>query len=304
MFYIGLENIRKEIKILPLFRNLSQKTKTQEGVKAKDKKPKLKSFRIYRFDPEGQQKKPRMQTYTIDMNDCRPMVLDALIKIKTEQDSTLSYRRSCREGICGSCGVNIDGVNRLACLHKIKPRGTTKIYPLPHMYVIKDLIVDMNKFFEQHKRIKPYLIREDLRKLGEEQFAQSIKDRDKLTGFAECILCACCSTSCPEYWWHGHSKAPNDFLGPATLINAYRWIVDSRDTGTSGRLSQLTNYFNLFRCHQISNCTNCCPKKLGPGKAIAELRLFVGKYKKKKADMQGQLPSDPHKACEPKDEDC
>nr|CAH7748521.1 unnamed protein product [Callosobruchus chinensis] len=281
------------------------KDKDTKNKADKKKNPKMKTFKIYRFDPEGGNKKPKMQSYTIDINDCRPMVLDALMKIKVEQDSTLSFRKSCREGICGSCGVNIDGINRLACLHKIRPRGTTKIYPLPHMYVIKDLIVDMNKFLEQHSKIKPYPIpkQEHCAKAeGEEQFLQSIKDRERMDGLVECILCACCSTSCPEYWWHGHTKAPNEFLGPAALLNAYRWIVDTRDGATKERLNELRNYYNVYRCHQINNCTSVCPKRLEPGRAIAQLRLHLARFKKKpKPDMEGKVPADPYKAC-PQDE--
>nr|XP_023017410.1 succinate dehydrogenase [ubiquinone] iron-sulfur subunit, mitochondrial-like [Leptinotarsa decemlineata] len=180
MFSAGsfMRRVCSDSKILRL-RSLSSKVETDKKTKT-DKKPKLKTFKIYRYNPQDKNKKPQMQLYTIDLNDCRPMVLDALNKIKTEQDSSISYRRSCREGICGSCGMNIDGVNRLACLHKIKPRGTTKIYPLPHMYVIKDLVVDFNKFLEQHRRIKPYLIRDELTDIGKEQLVQSVKDRDDL----------------------------------------------------------------------------------------------------------------------------
>ncbi|CAH1175793.1 unnamed protein product [Phaedon cochleariae] len=300
--FVGM---RPECFLLPrltisFWRSMSTKPQKKSEAKA----PHLKTFKIYRYDPQDKKKKGHMQKYTINLNDCRPMVLDALLKIKTEQDSSLSFRRSCREGICGSCGMNIDGVNRLACTHKIKLKGTTKIYPLPHMYVIKDLVVDFSKFIEQHKRIMPYLIREKAHAEGKDQCLQSIKDRDSLIGYVECILCACCSTSCPEYWWHGHTKAPNDFLGPAALLNAYRWIKDTRDEGTKLRLSKLTNYYNLYRCHQINNCTKCCPKRLAPGKAIADLRLLVANFKKKKkGDLEGNLPSDPHKACEPK-EDC
>lgn len=267
------------------------------------KKPRLKTFKIYRYDPSRKDKKPYFQSYTIDLNDCRPAVLDALNKIKTEQDSTLSFRRSCREGICGSCGVNIDGINKLSCLDKISPRGITKIYPLPHMYVIKDLIVDYKQFLRQHARTKPYLIRNDISEKdeGKLQCLQSIKDRDNLIGKVECILCACCSTACPEYWWHGHTKGPNDFLGPAALLSVYRWIVDSRDNATEERLNVLRNYYSVYRCHQINNCTSVCPKHLEPGIAIANLRLHLARFKgKKKPDLEGKKESDPYKACEKK----
>ncbi|XP_050307098.1 succinate dehydrogenase [ubiquinone] iron-sulfur subunit-like [Anthonomus grandis grandis] len=265
-----------------------------------EKKPKYKTFKIYRYNPENPSaKKPHMQEYTIDLNDCGPMVLHALEKIKSDQDSTLTFRRSCREGICGSCGMNIDGVNGLACLEKISSSSKTKIYPLPHMYVIKDLIVDFERFLEQHKRIRPYLIRceEDKFEEGCEYYLQSQKDRDKLDGYVECILCGCCATSCPEYWWHGHSKKPNDFLGPAALLNAYRWIIDSRDQATAGRLDQLRNYYSLYRCHQINNCTKCCPKKLKPGVAIARLRTFLAGWTHKETpEMKGTIAGDPNKA--------
>lgn len=270
---------------------------------AAKKAPRLKTFKIYRYDPNGKTKKPYFQSYTVDLNECRPSVLDALLKIKTEQDSTLGFRRSCREGICGSCGANIDGVNKLTCLDKINPRGTTKIYPLPHMYVIKDLIIDYKQFLRQHARTKPYLIRKDLcdSDEGKQQILQSIKDRDTLIGQCECILCACCSTACPEYWWHGHTKEPNDFLGPAALLSAHRFIVDTRDQGTEERLDQLKNYWHLYRCHQINNCTMVCPKHLQPGKAIANLRLYVAKFKsKKKPDMDGKRVAEPLKGCEKK----
>lgn len=286
--------------------NKSNKTETQTQTPSavgSEKKPRFKTFKIYRYDPSRKNKKPYLQSYTINLNDCRPAVLDALNKIKTEQDSTLGFRRSCREGICGSCGVNIDGINKLSCLDKINPRGVTKIYPLPHMYVIKDLIVDYKQFLRQHARTKPYLIRKDIseRDEGKLQCLQSIKDRDNLIGKVECILCACCSTACPEYWWHGHTKEPNDFLGPAALLSVYRWIVDSRDTGTEERLSELRNFYHVYRCHQINNCTSVCPKHLEPGVAIANLRLLLARLKrKKKPDLEGKKESDPYKACEKK----
>ncbi|KAL1497140.1 hypothetical protein ABEB36_008146 [Hypothenemus hampei] len=266
----------------------------------KEKKvAKLKKFKIYRYNSEFSQvtKKPYMQEYIIDTNECGPMVLDALEKIKTDQDGTLTYRKSCREGICGSCGMNIDGVNGLACLTRISSSSKCIIYPLPHMYVIKDLIVDFKRFLEQHKKIRPYLIRgEEKTNEGEDYFLQSIKDRDRLDGYIECILCACCSTSCPEYWWHGHGNEPNDFIGPAALLNAYRWILDSRDEALKSRLDQLRNYYSVYRCHQINNCTSCCPKKLKPGLAIAKLRLLLaGWNKKNKAEMSGIIKADPVK---------
>jgi succinate dehydrogenase (ubiquinone) iron-sulfur subunit len=191
------------------------------------------------------------------------MVLDALIKIKNEQDSTLTFRRSCREGICGSCAMNINGVNTLACLSKIdKNISKTTIYPLPQ--IIKDLVPDLNNFYNQYKSIKPWLITE---KVSDKEFVQSKTERAKLDGLYECILCACCSTSCPSYWWNG-----DKYLGPAVLMQAYRWIIDSRDTSTKKRLNSLNDDFKLYRCHTIMNCTRTCPKGLNPGKAIAEIK--------------------------------
>lgn len=220
-----------------------------------------------------------MQKYTVDLNSCGKMVLDALIAIKRKDDTTLTFRRSCREGVCGSCAMNIDGINRLACTHKIRPNGVTKIYPLPHMYVVRDLIVDFKKFISQVNRIKPYLIRKDQVEIGQKQYLQSIKERDKLDGHIECILCACCATSCPEYWWHGHSD--NDFLGPAALLAAHRWLEDSRDQDTEGRLNALRDFHSVYRCHTILNCTSVCPKGLNPGKAIASIRLKLADREKK-----------------------
>lgn len=299
---IVLRNIRTRIAYSTDIKCEDKKSKEDKSTAAKGtaiKKPRLKTFKIYRYDATAK-KKPYMKSYTIDLNDCRPAVLDALNKIKTEQDSSLSFRRSCREGICGSCGANIDGVNKLLCLDKINPRGVTRIYPLPHMYVIKDLIVDYKQFLRQHNRIKPYLIRKDIcdGSEGKQQILQSIKDRHNLIGKVECILCACCSTSCPEYWWHGHTKEPNDFLGPASLLNAYKWIIDSRDQGTAQRLNQLRNFYHVYRCHQINNCTSVCPKHLEPGEAIANLRLMLSKMKKKKKpEIEGMKSSDPLKGC-------
>ncbi|MCI4389879.1 hypothetical protein PGIGA_G00116310 [Pangasianodon gigas] len=242
--------------------------------------PRIKKFQIYRWDPDKPGDKPRMQTYDIDLNACGPMVLDALIKIKNEIDPTLTFRRSCREGICGSCAMNINGGNTLACLNKIDTNTSkvSKIYPLPHMYVVKDLVPDMNNFYAQYKSIEPYLKRKDESQQGKEQYLQSVDDRQKLDGLYECILCACCSTSCPSYWWNG-----DKYLGPAVLMQAYRWMVDSRDEYTEERLAKLQDPFSLYRCHTIMNCTKTCPKGLNPGKAIAEIKKMMATYKEKKA---------------------
>ncbi|XP_015738079.1 succinate dehydrogenase [ubiquinone] iron-sulfur subunit, mitochondrial [Coturnix japonica] len=240
----------------------------------------IKKFSIYRWDPDKPGDKPRMQTYEVDLNKCGPMVLDALIKIKNELDSTLTFRRSCREGICGSCAMNIAGGNTLACTKKIDPdlSKITKIYPLPHMYVVKDLVPDLSNFYAQYKSIEPYLKKKDESKQGKEQYLQSIEDRQKLDGLYECILCACCSTSCPSYWWNG-----DKYLGPAVLMQAYRWMIDSRDDYTEERLAQLQDPFSLYRCHTIMNCTRTCPKGLNPGKAIAEIKKMMATYKEKAA---------------------
>jgi len=235
------------------------------------KKPeKIKYFKIYRWDPE-QRQKPYVSTYPVDLNECGPMILDALIKIKNEQDPTLTFRRSCREGICGSCAMNIDGTNTLACLCYIDGGSkATKIYPLPHMYVIKDLVPDMGNFYEQYRSIEPWLKSKKGKAPDQKEFLQSKEDRAKLDGMYECILCACCSTACPSYWW-----SADKYLGPAVLLQAYRWIEDSRDEFTKERLESLDDAFKLYRCHTIMNCSKVCPKHLNPGKAIAHIKKRV-----------------------------
>jgi succinate dehydrogenase (ubiquinone) iron-sulfur subunit len=234
----------------------------------------MKKFSIYRWDPDKPGDKPHMQEYQVNLNQCGPMVLDALIKIKNEIDPTLTFRRSCREGICGSCAMNINGNNTLACLCKIDSSNLSKpvkIYPLPHMYVVKDLVPDMNNFYKQYKSIEPFLKRKDGDKTtSAEPHYQSVEDRKKLDGLYECILCACCSTSCPSYWWNG-----DKYLGPAVLMQAYRWMVDSRDQFTKERLEKLKDPFSLYRCHTIMNCTKTCPKGLNPGLAIAEIKKLL-----------------------------
>jgi len=252
---------------------------------------KNKTFAIYRWDPEKPGDKPRMEEYQVDLGNCGPMVLDALIKIKNESDPTLTFRRSCREGICGSCAMNIGGVNTLACLTKIDANNkATKIYPLPHMYVVKDLVPDMNNFYRQYRSIQPWLQRtdEEQRKALKEpeQVLQSVHDREKLDGLYECILCACCSTSCPSYWWNG-----DRYLGPAVLMQAYRWIIDSRDEQQKERLDRLRDPFSVYRCHTIMNCTKTCPKGLNPGRAIAEIKkLLAGIADKGEPGLKGQAP--------------
>jgi len=245
---------------------------------------KQKTFAIYRWDPEKPGDKPRMEEYKVDLNNCGPMVLDALIKIKNEMDPSLTFRRSCREGICGSCAMNIGGVNTLACLSKIEANDKkTKIYPLPHMYVVKDLVPDMNNFYQQYRSIQPWLQAEEVKSEVPQQNLQSVDDRAKLDGLYECILCACCSTSCPSYWWNG-----DKYLGPAVLMQAYRWIIDSRDEQQAARLDKLRDPFSVYRCHTIMNCTKTCPKGLNPGKAIAEIKkLLAGIADKGEPGLKG-----------------
>ncbi|KAG1363367.1 succinate dehydrogenase [ubiquinone] iron-sulfur subunit 1, mitochondrial [Cocos nucifera] len=231
-------------------------------------KPKrMKTFSIYRWNPDNPSK-PQLQHYEIKLAECGPMVLDALIKIKNEVDPSLTFRRSCREGICGSCAMNIDGDNGLACLTKISSAGSaTMITPLPHMFVIKDLVVDMTNFYNQYKSVEPWLKRKDPPPVPGKEIPQSKKDRAKLDGMYECILCACCSTSCPSYWWN-----PESYLGPAALLHAHRWIQDSRDQYTKERLEAVNDEFKLYRCHNIKNCVHACPKGLNPLKQIKSIK--------------------------------
>jgi succinate dehydrogenase / fumarate reductase iron-sulfur subunit len=196
------------------------------------------------------------------------MVLDALIKIKDEVDQTLTFRRSCREGVCGSCAFNIDGTNTLACIKPIEDiKGAVKIYPLPHMPVIKDLVADLTNAYAQYASVKPWL-QADTPPPPDRERLQSEAERAELDGLWECVLCFCCTTSCPSYWWNGD----HGYLGPATLLQSYRWIADSRDENTGERLDELEDPFRLYRCHTIMNCTSTCPKGLNPGKAIAKIK--------------------------------
>ncbi|HEV2043354.1 MAG TPA: succinate dehydrogenase iron-sulfur subunit [Sphingomicrobium sp.] len=228
-----------------------------------------RSFKVYRYDPDSKAN-PRYDTYSIDLDQCGPMVLDALIKIKNEIDPTLTFRRSCREGICGSCSMNMDGRNGLACTTAIEDiKGEVKITPLPHMDVVKDLVPDLTHAYAQLASIEPWLKTSTPEPSGKERL-QSPDDRAKLDGMYECILCFCCTTSCPSYWWNG-----DKFLGPAVLLQAYRWLADSRDEMTGERLDQLEDPFRLYRCHTIMNCASVCPKGLNPAKAIAEVKKMV-----------------------------
>ncbi len=232
----------------------------------------IRTFKIYRFDPDSGDN-PRTDSYDIDLDTCGPMVLDALIKIKNEVDPTLTFRRSCREGICGSCAMNIGdklgGTNTLACTKAIEDyEGEIRIYPLPHMPVVKDLVPDLTHFYAQYASIEPWIKTDSAAPTRER--LQSKEDRTKLDGLYECILCACCSTSCPSYWWNG-----DRYLGPAILLQAYRWLVDTRDEATGERLDMLEDPFKLYRCHTIMNCANTCPKGLNPGAAIAETKKMM-----------------------------
>jgi succinate dehydrogenase / fumarate reductase iron-sulfur subunit len=229
----------------------------------------IKKFLIYRWNPENDDN-PRLDCYELDLDDCGEMVLDALIKIKDEIDPSLTFRRSCREGICGSCAMNIDGTNTLACTKYIKDiKGDVKIYPLPHMEVIKDLVPDLTHFYAQYTSIKPWLEIET-QPPPDHEMLQSKEDRELLNGLYDCILCACCSTSCPSYWWNG-----DRYLGPAILLQAHRWIMDSRDENSGERLDNLEDPFRLYRCHTILNCTKTCPKGLNPAKAISEIKQLL-----------------------------
>ncbi|MCE7028814.1 succinate dehydrogenase iron-sulfur subunit [Jiella avicenniae] len=228
----------------------------------------VREFKIYRWSPDDGEN-PRMDTFYVDTSDCGPMVLDALLWIKNKVDSTLTLRRSCREGICGSCAMNIDGANTLACTKGMDEiDGAVAIYPLPHMPVIKDLVPDLTVPYAQLRSIEPWLKTESPE--PEKEWRQSHADREKLDGLYECILCFCCQTSCPSYWWNGER-----YLGPAVLLQAYRWLIDSRDEATGDRLDGLEDPFKLYRCHTIMNCTQTCPKGLNPAKAIAEIKKMM-----------------------------
>ena len=228
-----------------------------------------RTFKVYRWNPDDGLN-PRVDTYDVDLGTCGPMVLDALIKIKNEVDSTLTFRRSCREGICGSCAMNIDGVNTLACTKATTEiRGDVKIYPLPHMPVIKDLVPDLTNFYAQYASVKPWLQTRTPAPPDRERL-QSKEDQEKIDQPSACILCACCSTSCPSYWWNS-----DRYLGPAALLAAYRWIVDTRDEATGERLDELEDPFRLYRCHTIMNCAEACPKDLNPARAIGEIKRMI-----------------------------
>jgi succinate dehydrogenase / fumarate reductase iron-sulfur subunit len=256
--------------------SLPKNSKITEGKKHEGAAPDAKNkrtFKVYRWNPDDEAN-PRLDSYEIDLDNCGPMVLDALIHIKNDVDSTLTFRRSCREGVCGSCAMNIDGKNTLACTKAVSDiKGDVKITPLPHMPVMKDLVPDLSHVYAQLASIEPWLKTESTPPSRER--LQSEADANKLNGDdghgpAGCILCFSCTTSCPSYWWNG-----DKFLGPAVLLQAYRWLTDSRDEAKGERLDQLEDPFRLYRCHTIMNCTTSCPKGLNPAKAIAEIKKMM-----------------------------
>jgi succinate dehydrogenase / fumarate reductase, iron-sulfur subunit len=252
---------------MPTFR-LPKNSKVRPGKahRAAKHNVRVRGFHIYRYDPASSLP-PSLDTYELDAGACGPMVLDVLIKIKNEMDPTLTFRRSCREGICGSCAMNIDGTNSLACTRSCdEVNGDVRIYPLPHLPVIKDLVADLSTFYAQYASIQPWLQSKTPAPPDRERL-QSHADQKHIDRPSACILCACCSTSCPSYWWNS-----NRYLGPAALLAAYRWIVDSRDEATGERLNAIGDSFRLYRCQTIMNCADACPKDLNPAKAIATLK--------------------------------
>ncbi|MEI7839788.1 MAG: succinate dehydrogenase iron-sulfur subunit [Methylococcaceae bacterium] len=223
---------------------------------------------VYRWSPDSGEN-PHVDTFDIPRDECGSMVLDVLLKIKNELDGSLTFRRSCREGVCGSCAMNVNGKNTLACTKSLESYAgeTLRIYPLPHMSVVKDLVVDMAHFYAQYAAIKPWLENETT---PERERLQSETQRAKLDGLYDCVMCACCSTSCPSYWWNS-----DRYLGPAVLLQAYRWLADSRDENSDDRLNALDDAFKLYRCHTIMNCVDTCPKDLNPAKAIADIKQLL-----------------------------
>lgn len=247
----------------------NSKIKKGKTYKAPDGATNTRAFKVYRWNPDDGEN-PRMDTYEVDIDSCGPMVLDALIKIKNEMDSTLTFRRSCREGVCGSCAMNIDGENTLACTKGLdEVKGDVAVTPLPHQRIVKDLVPDLTNFYAQYASIEPWMKSNSPTPADAERL-QSHEDREKLDGLYECILCACCSTSCPSYWWN-----EDRYLGPAVLLQAYRWLADSRDEHAGERLDALEDPFRLYRCHTIMNCTQACPKGLNPAEAIAGIKKMM-----------------------------
>lgn len=246
----------------------------------------MKRFDIYRSNPNDPEDRPKYVSYYVDTKQCGPMFLDALIKIKDEIDPTLSFRRSCREGICGSCAMNIDGRHHLACLCAI-PKGNSEkstVSPLMFMFVLKDLVTDMSHFYAQYKSIDPFLKRKTEKTPEQKEYYQSVEDRKLLDGLYECVLCACCQSTCPSYWWH-----PQDYLGPAVLMQAYRWVIDSRDEYTDERLEKLGGDMKLGECYQIGLCSLACPKGLNPRAALGHLKELYADYQHRKEGEMSEI---------------
>ncbi|WP_028358250.1 succinate dehydrogenase iron-sulfur subunit [Brackiella oedipodis] len=232
------------------------------------KQPRRMKFEIYRYDPDKDEK-PYMQSYDVELGPHDKMLLDAIVRIQTDYDDSLSLRRSCREGVCGSDAMNINGKNGLACITNLRDlKEPVRLRPLPGLPVIRDLVVDMTQFYNQYHSVRPYLINDV--PPPEKERLQSPEAREELNGLYECILCACCSTSCPSFWWN-----PDKFVGPAGLLQAYRFLADSRDTATKERLDNLEDPYRLFRCHTIMNCVDVCPKGLNPTKAIGKIKEML-----------------------------
>jgi len=248
--------------------NLPQNSKILKGQYFKDKtgSSNLKIVHIYRWDPTKNEN-PREDTFEVNLDTCGNKVLDILHKIKNEIDASLTFRRSCAHGVCGSCAMNVDGVNTLSCMKSHKDiKGEIRIFPLPHLKVVKDLVADLSTLYRQYESIEPWLKTKES-KSHKNEINQSKENRNKLDGLYECIMCACCSTSCPSYWWNGEK-----YLGPAVLLQAYRWISDSRDEEKKERLKMVADKLKLYRCHTIMNCTSSCPKGLNPAKAIGSIK--------------------------------
>lgn len=265
------------IKDIPDLLKVNYHEEFDQGL-TEEQKSKMKRIDIYRSNPSDPEDVPKYVTYYFNKSDCGPMFLDALIYVKDHIDSTLSFRRSCREGICGSCAMNCDGRHHLACLCSL-PEGNEKsvISPLMGMFVLKDLVVDMTHFYAQYKSIEPFLKRKSPRKEGDKEFLQSKEERKLLDGLYECVLCACCQTSCPSYWWH-----PQEYLGPAVLMQAYRWVIDSRDEYTDERLEKIGGDMKLDECYQIGVCSLACPKHLNPREALNNLKNMYLEYKSRR----------------------
>lgn len=260
------------LKRFPVPRNLGVPPSSRVGKgrvwPAPEGAARVKAFDIYRYDPEAGAN-PRLDRYEVDLDDCGPMVLDALVWIKNKVDSTLTFRRSCREGICGSCAMNMDGTNWLACTRFIEETATpTTIYPLANMRIIKDLVPDLTHVTAQYAMVEPWIKTKS--PAPNRERLQAPEDRDRLDGYEECILCFCCTSGCPSHWWNG-----DRFLGPAALLWAWRWLDDSRDEAKGERLDELEDPFRLYRCHTILNCTRTCPKGLHPGRAIAGIKKMI-----------------------------